>query len=103
MMSIQTGQLLNATLPSANAFTHRSCNHVRLQNVVFFWTARRTERMKWKASGSKYWDLINEVDHGVNYGSVRSESIKAETEKHSDAEASKGKSATKSRGQDIET
>ena len=99
MMSIQTGQLLNATLPSANAFTHRSCNHVRLQNVVFFWTAQRAERMQWKKSGSKYFNLLNEVENA----SVRSESIKAETEKHSDAEASKGKSATKSRGQDIET
>ena len=58
-MSIQTGQLLNATLPSANAFTHRSYSHVPLQNVVFFWTARRVERITWKASGSKYWDLIN--------------------------------------------
>ena len=99
MMSIQTGQLLNATLPSANAFTHRSCNHVRLQNVVFFWTAQRAERMQWKKSGSKYFNLLNEVENAP----VRSESIKAETEKHSDAEASKGKSATKSRGQDIET
>ena len=98
-MSIQTGQLLNATLPSANAFTHRSCNHVRLQNVVFFWTAQRAERMQWKKSGSKYFNLLNEVENAP----VRSESIKAETEKHSDAEASKGKSATKSRGQDIET
>ena len=98
-MSIQTGQLLNATLPSANAFTHRSCNHLPLQNVVFFWTAQRAERLKWKASGTQYWDLIN----GVDYGSVCSTSIKVETEKHSDAEASKGKRATKSRGQDFET
>ena len=99
MMSIQTGQLLNATLPSANAFTHRSCNHVRLQNVVFFWTAQRAERMQWKKSGSKYFNLLNEVENAP----VRSTSIKVETEKHSDDEASKGKSATKSRGQDIET
>jgi hypothetical protein len=98
-MSIQTGQLLNATLPAATAFTHRSYSHVPLQNVVFFWTAQRAERTKRRASGSQYWDLIN----GVDYGSVCSTSIKIETEKHSDAEASKGKSATKSRGQDFET
>ena len=99
MMSIQTGQLLNATLPAATAFTHRSYRHAPLQNVVFFWTAQRAERMQWKKSGSKYFNLLNEVENAP----VRSESIKAETEKHSDAEASKGKSATKSRGQDIET
>ena len=98
-MSIQTGQLLNATLPSATGGTHRSYRHVPLQNVVFFWTAKRAERMKWKKSGSKYFNLLNEVENAP----VRSESIKAETEKHSDDEASKGKSATKSRGQDIET
>ena len=98
-MSIQTGQLLNATLPSATAITHRSCNHVRLQNVVFFWTAQRAERMQWKKSGSKYFNLLNEVENAP----VQSTSIKVETEKHSDAEASKGKSATKSRGQDTET
>ena len=97
-MSIQTGQLLNATLPSANAFTHRSCNHVRLQNVVFFWTAQRAERMKWKASGTQYWDLINGVDHA----SVRSESVKAKTEKHPHAEASKRRSAPRPRGKDVE-
>ena len=62
--------------------------------------------MQWKASGtqftfqpSTYWDLIN----GVDYGSVCSTSIKVETEKHSEAEASKGKSATRTQGQDIET
>ena len=54
-----SGQTMNATLPSATGGTHRSYSHVPLQNVVFFWTAQRTERMKWKASGSQYWDLIN--------------------------------------------
>jgi hypothetical protein len=97
-MSIQTGQLLNATLPSANAFTHRSCNHVRLQNVVFFWTAQRAERMQWKKSGSKYFNLLNEVENAP----VRSTSIKVETEKHPHAEASKRRSAPRPRGKDVE-
>ena len=62
-----------------------------LRDVLGHYRQQRAER--------SYWDLINGVDHA----SVRSTSIKAETEKHSDAEASKGKSATKSRGQDFET
>jgi hypothetical protein len=97
-MSIQTGQLLNATLPSATGGTHRSYRHVPLQNVVFFWTAKRAERMKWKASGSKYFNLLNEVENAP----VQSTSIKVETEKHSDAEASKRRSAPRPRGKDVE-
>jgi hypothetical protein len=35
-MSIQTGQLLNATPLSATAITHRSCNHVAIAKRGIF-------------------------------------------------------------------
>jgi ribosomal protein L23 len=97
-MSIQTGQLLNATLPSATAITHRSCNHLPLQNVVFFWTAQRAERMQWKKSGSKYFNLLNEVENAP----VRSTSVKTKTKKHPNAPASPCRSATRTQCKDAE-